>query len=73
MEREQAEAQLNSHLILKDKFLMHKSYQEKMQLIEMGVTRTQKSNACYIYCKLKGRYGQVIKSLDYILEYYTVC
>jgi hypothetical protein len=43
-----------------------------MKLVEMGVEQTcSKGNNFYVYCKLKGRLGNVTESLEYVLKNYS--
>jgi len=72
MKKEAAEKEKEKHASLQDMTIMHKKYNAKMKVVEMGVEETcAKSNDFYVYCKLKGKLGNVTESLDYVLKNYT--
>jgi len=72
MEKELAGQEKAKHANLQNKILIHKERREKMQVVEIGVGETSKaSDDFYVYCKLKGREGDVTETLDYVLANYT--
>jgi hypothetical protein len=73
MKKELAELEKERHTNLENKMLMHKKYDAKMKVVEIGIEETcTKSNDFYVYCKLKGKLGDVTETLDYVLKNYGV-
>lgn len=66
-----AELEKKKHIDLENKTLTHKKYGAKMKVLEMGVEETcGKSDDFYVYCKLKGKLGDVTETLEYVLRNY---
>jgi hypothetical protein len=73
MKKELAELEKEKHVDLENKILMHKKYNAKMKVIEVGIEETcTKSNDFYVYCKLKGKLGNVTETLEYVLKNYGI-
>jgi hypothetical protein len=72
MKKNLAEEEQSKHANLRGKVLEHKKYKAKMQVVDIGVEETpHKSNDYYVYCKLKGKLGDVTETLDYVLKNYS--
>ena len=73
MKKELAELEKEKHINLENKTLVHKKYNAKMKVIEVGIEEVcGKSNDFYVYCKLKGKLGNVTETLEYVLKNYGV-
>ncbi|HXB39132.1 MAG TPA: hypothetical protein VNZ49_01240, partial [Bacteroidia bacterium] len=60
MKKELAELEKERHVDLLNATLIHKKYNAKMKIVDIGVEETYaKSNDFYVYCKLKGKLGNV--------------
>lgn len=73
MKKEQAEIEKEKYTSLQDKVVVHKKYNARMKIVDMGVAETcSMSKDFYVYCKLKGKLGDVTETLDYVLKNYSV-
>lgn len=72
MKKQEAESEKEKYNKLLNTTLVHTKYNARMKLVEMGVEQTcSKGNNFHVYCKLKGKLGNVTESLDYVLKNYT--
>ena len=73
MKMEQAKIEKEKHAGLINKVLIHKKYHARMKMVDMGVAETCSTGKdFYVYCKLKGKLGDVTETLDYVLKNYSV-
>ena len=71
MKKEFAEKEKEKYMNLQSKTLVHKKYNAKMKVIEIGIEkRHPNSNDFFIYCKLKGKLGNVMETIEYVLSNY---
>lgn len=73
MTKEQAEKEKSKYANLVGKILVHKEYQKKMHVLELGVEQKAPGTAKhYIYCRMKGELGEVVEPIEYVLKHYAV-
>ena len=74
MNKQEAESEKTVHSNLINKVLIHNTYKQKMQVVEIGILEISiHSDSYYVYCRLKGKLGDdVVETLDYVLKHYSV-
>jgi len=71
MKKEKAKEEKIKYANLQNKILIHKKYNTRMQIIDIGIEETcSKKNNFYVFCKLNGELGTVTETLEYVLENY---
>ena len=73
MKKELAEQEKAKHTNLVNKLLIHKNHNAKMLVMEIGINaKFPGGDSYFVYCKLRGKSGDVTETLEYVLANYCV-
>lgn len=73
MKKEMAEYEKFRHAHLRDKVLVHKKLEKRMQVIELTVTEIIPSSGIYkVFCEMHGELGEITIPLEEVSKCYTL-